>query len=106
MIGATTNCSVKRFTTRFALLRQGYGEQARGTEAQRIPCHRENVAGIPAAGVPATIIPATPLGVIQRERGGGTWRANESPDLALLLLNEFLQEIVAFILATVFPWAK
>jgi len=60
MIGATTNCSVKRFTTRFA----------RDTEAQRIPCHRENVAGIPAAGVPATIIPATPLGVIQRERGG------------------------------------
>jgi hypothetical protein len=94
-----------RFTTRFA----------RDTEAPRIPCRRDpppprlrrtrNVAGIPVAGVPfdklragpATIIPATPLGVIQRERGA---------TMRLLPLNVFLQETVAFILATVFPWAK
>jgi hypothetical protein len=72
-------------------------------EAQRhreYPASARNVAGIPLPGVPVSIIPATPLGVIQRERGGGTWRSNGSPDLVLLLLNEFLQETVAFILGT------
>jgi hypothetical protein len=80
-------------------------------EAQRhreCPTSARNVAGIPLPGVPVSIIPATPLGVIQRAlrqssgqaRGGRTWRSNGSPDLVLLLLNEFLQETVAFILGT------
>jgi hypothetical protein len=76
----------RRFTTRFA----------RGTEAQRRKCFTNFNEG----EYPLTKIRETPLE--GRYRGGGVRHFCEY----LLFLQVFLQETVAFILATVFPWTK
>jgi hypothetical protein len=98
--GVTATYSAKGFTTRFALLRQGYGGQARGTETQRRKCFTNFNEG----EYPLTKIRKTPLqGRIEGEENGYLLL----PALSSVEgLQVFLQEAVAFILATVFPWSK
>jgi hypothetical protein len=82
LTGVTATNSEKGFTTRFA----------RGTETQRRKCFTNFNEG----EYPLTKIRKTPLEErIEGEENG-----------YLLFLQVFLQEAVAFILATVFPWTK